>query len=1135
MTAETRAEPLSVTVRLLLRQLFDGRTLGVPVADLDKSSLGGKAEVLEEQRLFLEAHLAKEDAETLARFSMPGPVELLDVEAVIERDDLPRTLQVTTPICFDTILLPLENGDAWVVVPAIEHTLYVSRQEDRREVIAKEIQRVAAAKLADPGVYRTLLPAKKDEIETMDVAVERDERLPAGRAASLKKQLIERRKRRDAKKVLSSIAIPIHERPLAKAGPPVVGRNRLLASLDPLLTGKRRLSILLLGDELVGKSAVVYEWLRRAHARGDAPLVYGTSGAQLIAAMSGLGQWQERVRRVMEAAAELDAILYFDDLSDLFGDRATSTIDIPNAMKPYLEDGRVRVLAELGTSAFSNLERRSAGFFSCLTRLRVEALETGQARRALEQRVAHDLREAPDRPNLVPAAIDTVMDLADRYLVYQPHPGKVMRMYDELRAIYERDVDSQGRPHPIDPARVLDAFSRQTGIPSFLLREDRALERSDVVRRFERRIIGQKDAVARVVDTICVVKAGLQPTGKPLATFLFIGPTGVGKTELARTLAEFLFGAADRMVRFDMSEYADPFAAERLIRGTDRAEGLLTRKIRQQPFSVLLLDEIEKAHPAVLDLLLQVCGEGRLTDARGKTAFFHNAIIIMTSNLGASHRRTAIGIDAPSTTTEAHYRRHVENAFRPELVNRLDRIIVFEPLTAEEVLAVARVALDRIERRRGFTELGVQLAVDDAALEHLAAAGYSETYGARAIRRMLENELVAPLSELLARAGREARSARLVVAIEGTERPAQKRKPLVTTTRGLLSFSLYGGRAASEQKDALDTDRIGALRRKAKQYLALDAVHEAREQLAHLRAELSRDTDDDGDARDAKERAEMMRDHHRYQEAWGAVERCTEDLVVAEELAMGALFSGQDPGDAKSEAEAVFAELRSKLVYLLLARERTRDRATFTLTELDDGRALNRWLVPGLASFAKRGWNAEIHIPFERTDEPHGIWGPPVPHDRLEERLAKADRKKLTLLLRISGAYAGVLLALEAGRHVFARMPAAPAHAELVIRLVTMRTQIAPAHYAREELTPPAPTHTLRTSTPIVRDHDFLHGRMKIFRQESSSPMVFDEYWKRLEETTLDHLLVYERDPNLDREQLFVGPLDRAIGLEADQ
>ncbi len=552
---------MKLTVRLLLQEGFDGHTLAMPIAGLDQSSLGLERRVVEEQQAYLEAFLATAGAETLARFSMPNDIELLEVEVLLEREDLPRALQLVDPLEFDTVLLPTPNGDTWVVIPNLRHTFYVSRREDRREAIEQEIRRIASARLVDLDTYRQLLPPKTSRLESIEVAVDREDRLPTGRSAALKKRLIERNKKRDAKRVLDSVAIAVHERPAAHEGPPVVGRDRLLDSLTPLLTGKARLDLILFGDELVGKSALLYAWLRRRHAEGEQPLVYQTSGAQLIAGMSGLGQWQERVRRVIEAAEQLDAILYFDNLRDLFHDRASGSIDIPGAMKPYLEAGRVRVVGEITPAAFSTLEDRAVGFFGCFTRLRIDPLDAKTTKKALTERVTYDREATADRPTLTDDAIDTVLDLTDRYLVYQPNPGKVMRLYSELRAIYERDVDERGRPHPIDGARVLDAFSRQTGIPGFLLREDRALEKQEVVERFERRIIGQKDAVARVVDTICVVKAGLQPSGKPLATFLFIGPTGVGKTELARTLADFLFQAADRMVRFDMSEYADPLAA----------------------------------------------------------------------------------------------------------------------------------------------------------------------------------------------------------------------------------------------------------------------------------------------------------------------------------------------------------------------------------------------------------------------------------------------------------------------------------------------------------------------------------------------------------------------------------------------
>lgn len=1124
---------MKLTVRLLLEEGFDGRTLALPIADLDKSSLGTPAQVLEEQQAYLEAYLATTDASTLARFSMPKDVELFDVEVVIERDDLPRALQIVDPLHFDTVLLGQPNGDAWVIVPRLRHTFHVSKKEDRREAIRDEIQRVATALLVELDTYRRFFPAKTSRIETLEVPVDREDRLPTGRAASLKKRLIERNKKRDAKKVLDSVGIAIHERPEAHAGPPIVGRDRLVDSLTPLLTGKARINLLLFGDELVGKSAVLYAWLR---SRGEEkPMVYQTSAAQLVAGMSGLGQWQERVRRVLEAAEQLDAVLYIDDLRDLFHDRATGSIDLPNAMKPYLEAGRVRMLGEITPAAFSTLEDRAVGFFSCFTRLRVDALDDGSTRRALVARVDHDRTVSPDRPTLTDDAIDTVLDLTKRYLVYQPNPGKVMRLYGELRAIYERDVDERGRPHPIDGPRVLDAFSRQTGIPGFLLREDRALDKLEVVEQFERNIIGQKEAVARVVDTICVVKAGLQPSGKPLATFLFIGPTGVGKTELARTLAKFLFQAPDRMVRFDMSEYADPLAAERLIRGTDRKEGLLTQKIRQQPFSVLLLDEIEKAHPAVLDLMLQVCGEGRLTDARGKTAYFHNAIIIMTSNLGASHRPKAIGLDAPTLTDEAHYRREVQRNFRPELVNRLDRIIAFDPLTQEEILAVARVALAKITKRRGFTELSISMSVTDAALARLAEDGYSPIYGARAIRRVLEDELVAPIARLLARAGADARRARVVASLESEPSEKKKAKPLMTTQRGPLTLRLFSGRAAVDNRDLSGTERVAQLRRIANRHMNLDSVVEAVEQLSNLRSQLSQVDAKDADQRTTQERAELMRAEHRYAEAVEHVQRCMDDLIVAEELAVGALYTGGDVDGAVEEAEAAYEALAARMVFLLLVGQEHRDAITLRLTELDDGRAAELWLLHALDDFDRRGWEVTCHFwgePKKNSDPWEGLspWGPPRNADQTRARLAQPSKPR-TILVRVAGTYAGGLLAAEAGRHLFEKPRRETDKTELGVELVSMRYAMKEELFTKESMFPAKATYTLRTSLPVIRTHDGVHDRLTVFRTDKSFAVATDAYWRHLERIAFAHLLVYENDIDLDRDTLFVGPLDREVGF----
>ncbi len=1115
---------LDTHLLVIVRELWNGDYLTFPIADPALTSYGSAEDAVHELRLFLQDHLGRVPPDVLARFTMPESTRLEKVLVQIPRDGLPRRLEVKSPIAFSCIIIPMQS-DVWVIIPKIEHTFYVGKAtgtrnlfdrdptEELHETIRAEVKRIAAARELSTSDYLELLPARLESLESMTVSVERAERSPEGRTASLRRRIAERKKKISAVEILSSVALPLHERPEAIDAPELIGRDSELETLATMLSGKDRLSAVLIGPELVGKSALLFSWLRSEHRAQRARYVYATSGAQLIAGMSGLGQWQERLRRVMDAAETLDAILYFDNLADLFGDRATGFIDIAGAIKPYLQDGKVRLLGELTPESLDLFETHHVGFFSCLNRIRVEPLDAKKTARALADRIDFDTTHDKDRPNLAPEAVQTIIDLSERYTPYRPFPGKAMRFYEELRAICEKNKTPGGTPERIGTDRVLEAFSTQSGIPLFLLREDRALRAEGVIEEFKKRLIGQESAIQRVVETICVVKAQLQPAGKPLATFLFVGPTGVGKTELARTLAAFLFGSADRMVRFDMSEYVDPFAAERLIRGTDRTEGLLTKKIRQQPFCVLLLDEIEKAHPAVFDLLLQVCGEGRLTDTRGRTAYFHNTIIIMTSNLGAAHRRSTIGIGAASATSEDFYLKVVNKSFRPEFVNRLDRIITFQELTPEQVQQVARIAFGRIQTRRGFLEQGAGLELSEEALAILAEGGYSEAYGARALRRNLEDNLVAPVSRILGKTGGDARGGIVKVRAEGKE----------------LRYELERPRDARARRDQWGVGEIFELRRIAERWMQLERVQQLREHIAFVLSQLNYAPEGGAksDRRSSAEITALQMEHHRLSAIWRKTENLHLDLLTAEELALTALFEGEDTREYHQEAKKSFQEFRKNLVYVLIAQEAARDQINVILQELDEGRAFDIWLVSLLKRAEAAGWTIEVSFRDDKNP-PQGNWptyrrfGPPRPASRALEILGDKERTEATVLLRAKGPYAGVLLALEAGLHRYIKVHPTVNPVHMIAHVVALRWELSDAEWLTPAVEPPQIDPQLdQTRQKAAREYNGTHEKLHVLGKQRTLQLPLAEYWQRFEEIALEHLLAHE-EGEADRDRLFI-------------
>jgi ATP-dependent Clp protease ATP-binding subunit ClpC len=540
-----------------------------------------------------------------------------------------------------------------------------------------------------------------------------------------------------------------------------------------------------------------------------------------------------------------------------------------------------------------------------------------------------------------------------------------------------------------------------------------------------------------------------------------------------------------------------------------------------------LLDEIEKADPAVFDLLLQVAGEGRLTDARGRTAYFHNTIIIMTSNLGTAEKRVRVGIDAAPVGDEEHYLAAVKRSFRPEFVNRLDRIVAFHELSAAEVEQVAKVALERLKRRRGFVELGAELDLSDASVATLARDGYSEQYGARALRRHIDDHLLGPVARLLGKAGVEAKQG--VIRVESLEEPERDPPALIA---GGLRFTLERKPASVARREVKGIEGILWVRRKIDRFLELDPVEQIKEQLAFLVSQLAYGRGTGEDRRSAKEIGELHVEHHRLSEIYGEAVHLRQEIEAIEELAIAALYASNAEAaiDLRPEAEQVMRRFRHAMVYLLVAQEKQRDEITLLLQELDDGRLLDRWLVPLLDDARRRGWALTLHASGD-LPLPHETWprdrrfGPPRSPEWMREHLAKPDRSR-AVLLRASGPYAGILLSLEGGLHRWSNLHPSIEPVKMLVHRVAPRAAIRESDWVKQALIPPPPPSERELSAwAACREMDPRLEKLKLAARRVEIDFDPKAYWTRYEEIALEHLLLFG-DRNLDRSELLINKLD---------
>lgn len=518
--------------------------------------------------------------------------------------------------------------------------------------------------------------------------------------------------------------------------------------LRSLMQSSDKRPVLILGASRVGKTTLVHEYVfdavrNRSERQQSKRNVWHVAPQRIVTGMSYVGQWEDRVLSILQFMKKRQHVLYLDDMLGMYqaGTHSKSSLSAADVLKPFVDRRDLQLLVEMTPGQFRVFRERDRGFADMFQIVRLEATSEEDTVRILVHRAQKLEQTFQAKFDL--DVIPTVLELTRRYDRESAFPGKAAKQLQELAVKHSRKT--------IGRKTVLDEFRVRTGFREGFVDSNVAFDRREIQEMLSRDVLGQPEAVESICDVISVARARLNDPHRPLGAFLFPGPTGVGKTHCAKSLAKYLYGDVSRLLRFDMNEYQTSWSVARLVGTFDQPDGLLTSAVRRQPFCVILCDEIEKAHPDINDLLLQVLGEARLSDSFGRTVDFSGAVIILTSNLGARDAVGRVGLgSATQASIGATYLKAVREFFRPEFVNRFDRIIPFRPLQKDDIRGIAESLLHDLLSREGFLRRKCCIEINAGAVECVVERGYQPEMGARAMRRALEQQIVRPVSARLA-------------------------------------------------------------------------------------------------------------------------------------------------------------------------------------------------------------------------------------------------------------------------------------------------------------------------------------------------------------------------------------------------